>query len=331
MLLGVACTPGKISTPIDGGIWFSSNKGADWEQRVNVYADRVNNRNIADFNIMKLVFSPKDDRKIFAISEKSGLWLTWNAGNNWDQILESANIRDIAINPSNTRIVYAAVDNAVVKSEDEGANWKAVHTSDDVRNVITTITLHPRNANVIYASTRDGEILLSENGGVSWRIFSSIGGEVQKMQFHPQNDKLIYAGVYRQGLFVSSDDGENWSNFNEVFKDYEGSTDFRDFVLIPSGVIYASSYGLLRSLNQGKDWTSLPLISTTRDSNIHSLAVNPSNPLEIYYGTRSTFYRSIDGGFNWIPSSLPTTRSASTILINANNVNELYLGAQRTR
>jgi len=330
-LLGAACTPGRLSTPTDGGVWFSQDKGAHWVQRSVVYQDRLNTRTISDMNIRKLIFSSIDDRKLFAITEKSGLWMSWNAGNNWDQILGSTNIQDIVVHPTDPRTIYAAVDNAVVKSVDEGETWKAVHTSDDVRNAITTILLLPRNPNVVYATAQSGDILLSENAGVSWRIFSHIDGEVQKMQFHPSNDKIIYAGVHKKGLFISYDEGGHWESFDEKFKNYPNSNDFRDFELIPSGIIYASSYGLLRSLNQGKDWTSLPLISTTRDSNIYSLAVNPNNPLEIYYGTKSTFYRSVDGGFNWIPIAQPTTRATSDILINHTNTDDIYLGVQRSR
>ena len=149
------------------------------------------------------------------------------------------------------------------------------------------------------------------------------------MQFHPQKPDTIYAAIENVGLIRSLDDLKTWESFEEEFAEYDSSNVYRDFVLIPSGVVYASKHGLLRSLNHGKDWASLPLISGKNDSNIYALAVNPDNPLEIYYGTKSNFYHSIDGGFNWVPRTLPTTRTTSDILINPNNTDTIYMGVSQ--
>lgn len=331
VFLGAACTPGSLGVSDDAGVWFSANRGERWEQKSLVYADRTGRKTITDIDIHQLMASPQDNRKIFALSREGGLWMSWNAGNNWDLILPSSAINDLAIQPNNAKVYYVAAGSSIVKTENEGDTFKAVYTSDQKTNEITSLALHPKNYNLLYAGTIAGEILVSENAGVSWRVVTKLGSIIRRLAIHPNAAETMYAAVGNLGLARSTDQGKNWSYFTEDFKEFNGANDYRDFVLVPSGVVYASRYGLLRSLNQGRDWTSLPLLSDKGNSNIYTLAVNVNNPLELYYGTKSTFYRSVDGGFNWIPRALPSTRAATAILISPANADTIYLGVSRIR
>ena len=334
-LLGAACTPGSVSTTLrDGGAWFSSDKGENWEQKVLIYSDRTVSKTIADTDVKKIFFSSEDTRKIFAVTYKNGLWLSWNSGKNWDQIFASPDVLDAVVHPEESNVLYVASGPNVVKSEDEGSNWKAVYTSDSKNDFITSITVKPTNPAIVYASSSLGKLLISENNGVSWREIAANGDKIVKMQFHPASPNLLYAGFEKKGLASSTDAGASWGFYSELdedFSNYPGSREFRDFEFLPTGIIYASKFGLLRSLNQTRDWTALPLVSGKNDANILTITVNPENPLEIYYGTRNTFYYSLDGGFNWIPRRLPTARGATDIVINPNNVDEIYMGVTRFR
>ena len=321
--LGAACTPGVGGVAGDGGVWFSLNRGERWEQKVLIHADGASRQTINSLDFHKLVFSPQDSRKIFALSAQGGLWISWNAGNNWDLIISASGVNDIAIHPTQPRTFYVAVGASIAKTESDGDVFKAVYTNDQKLNEVASLALNPANPAILYAGTKNGQVLVSENSGASWREIAKLESAVEKLAIHPAKPDIMYAGISGRGLAQSTDKGKNWKFFE--------ASEFRDFVLIPTGIIYASRHGLLRSLNQGQDWVNLPLISDKNDSNIYSLAVNPKNPLEIFYGTRSTFYRSLDGGFNWIPRSLPTTRASLSILINPDNQDMIYLGVGRVR
>lgn len=333
VFLGAACTPGGAGVKQDGGAWLSFNRGERWEQKGLIFADRMSQKTIGDLDVSRLVFSPNDSRKIFALSYQGGLWISWNAGNNWNLIISASGVNDIAVNPANPRTFYVAVGSSIAKTENDGDVFKAIYTNDQKLNEVTSLALAPDNPNILYAGTRAGQILLSENAGASWREVSQLNAVVEKLAIHPNNPGIMYIGVSGKGLGQSTDKGKNWKFYSESgsFSSFSGASEFRDFTLIPTGIVYASRFGLLRSLNQGKDWVNLPLISDKNDSNIYSLAVNPKNPLEIYYGTRSTFYRSVDGGFNWIPRQLPSTRAALSILVNPDNQDIVYLGVGRVR
>jgi photosystem II stability/assembly factor-like uncharacterized protein len=330
-LLGVACTPGTIKTNPDGGVWVSTSKADTWDHRVTIFEDKVSRKTIGNVDVSELLFSPNDSRKIFAITKKNGLWVSWNGGYNWDLILPNTTVVDIVIHPNNTKRIYAAVGGNIALTEDEGVRWRSTYTSDDPRVTITSLVLNPENPSILYAATSLGDILISEDNGINWRVHAELENQLvlSRMEFHPNQQNTVYALASGKGLARSRDSGENWELFTEAFKEYSDSSDHRDFVLTPSGILYASKFGLLRSLNHGRDWTSLPLISGKRDANIHSLVVHPDDPLEIFYGTRFTVYHSVDGGFNWIPRQLPTTRAASALAINKETPGVLYMGVER--
>ena len=332
VFLGAACTPGAVQTEADGGVWVTQNKGETWEHRSTIFADRTSKKTIGSIDIKEIIFSSDDPDKVFAISDRAGLWVSWNKGHFWDLILSNMHITDIAIHPDNPKVIYAAIGSTIVVSGDQGIHWRSIYTSDDSSILITSIVLNPNNPNILLAATDSGDILISEDSGTFWRIYSSLGSVVlTDMEFHPTIQKTIYALVKGKGLVRSLDEGKNWEFFDEAFTEFAGTDDGRDFVLVPSGVVYASAFGLLRSLNHGKDWLELPLISGSHNANIYSLVVDPVNPLEVTYGTRSTLYHSIDGGFNWIPRMLPTTRTATELKIHPENPDLLYLGVSLAR
>lgn len=330
-LLGAACSPGQVNRSGDGGVWLTADKGENWRQKVLIYGDRTSSKTIADIAVQKLIFSPKDNRKILAVSPESGLWVSWNGGNNWDAALSAADVADAAISPDNPRIWYAAAGRAIAKTENEGEGWKAIYTTDQEKHNITALAMLPSKPAIIYAGTNRGHILFSEDYGRSWRTITRLTGAVKKLAVHPAGDNIIYAGLAGAGLAQSLDSGQNWKVLSQELAQFAGAGNFRDFVFTPTGLIYGYGNGLLRSLDQGEHWVALPLISSGQDTNIYSLAANPQNPLEIYYGTRSTFYHSLDGGFNWIPRSLPTTKTPLTILINPEDPAMIYLGVGRVK
>lgn len=333
VLLGAACTPRNVGSEPDGGVWVTSTNGEQWEQRSTIYEDKFSKKTMAEVNVKEFVFSPADPRKMFLVSRQAGLWFSWNQGYFWDLILPNSEVADLAIHPQNPSRLYAAVGSTIALSTDEGAHWRSTYTSDSPATLITSVAVNPGTPGTVYAATNSGDLLVSEDFGVSWRVHATLGPGIvlEKMRFHPSRPNTVYALVSGKGLARSEDAGENWSFFAEAFGAYPDANDPRDYALIPAGLVYASRYGLLRSLNQGKDWTSLPLISGARDANIYALAVNPGNPLEIFYGTTSTLYHSLDGGFNWIPRPLPSTRTAAALALYPKDPKLLFLGVRFPR
>ena len=74
----------------------------------------------------------------------------------------------------------------------------------------------------------------------------------------------------------------------------------------------------------------MKLITAPGGANIYGFAVNPQNDNEIYYtatiGTRSTFYKTADGGQNWVTKKLPSGQVPTVLRVHPSNPNMLYLG-----
>ena len=87
---------------------------------------------------------------------------------------------------------------------------------------VTTLTVDPRNSNIVYATIQEfdecGEETLykSVDGGMSWShsLFSNIGvsaGCILSLAVDPRNTNNLYAAFQRGGVFKSTDAGATWT------------------------------------------------------------------------------------------------------------------------
>ncbi|MBU8891481.1 MAG: hypothetical protein KOO66_01795 [Bacteroidales bacterium] len=118
-----------------------------------------------------------------------------------------------------------------------------------------------------------------------------MSGRITDLAGHPTNSKIIYAGTAGGGIWKSSDGGVM---FNSIFDDYNQS--IGTIAIDPSDpdhIIWAGT---------GETWT--------RNS------ISPGDGL----------YKSIDGGTNWKKVGFAESDHISSIQINPNNSNEVYVG-----
>ncbi|MEQ8245296.1 hypothetical protein [Fulvivirga sp.] len=118
-----------------------------------------------------------------------------------------------------------------------------------------------------------------------------MSGRITDLEAHPTNNRIIYAGTAGGGVWKSNDGG---ATFNPIFDEH------------------AQSIGVV--------------------------AVDPNDPDKvIWVGTGETWtrnstsvgdglYKSIDGGTNWKKVGFANSERISSIEINPNNSNEIYVG-----
>ena len=75
-------------------------------------------------------------------------------------------VSGFAVELSNPKIMYVAMRDGLFKSTDAGDTWKRV--GEELKN-LAVVTLNPRRANEVYASTSDEIIFKSVDGGVKWK------------------------------------------------------------------------------------------------------------------------------------------------------------------
>ena len=74
-------------------------------------------------------------------------------------------VNGFAVDPENPKVMYVAMRDGLFKSTDAGETWKRM--GDNIRN-LAAVTVNPRNPRQVYASTAEGAIFMTTDGGVKW-------------------------------------------------------------------------------------------------------------------------------------------------------------------
>lgn len=183
-----------------------------------------------------VVFHPTDNNTFWVGSPSGGIWKTINGGSSWTNLndnLSVLGVSDIAIDPTNTNIIYIATgdrdggsmwslgggqsaDNVsigVLKTTDGGATWNTTgltYAASSSKNVYRLL-IHPTDNQILLASTSDG-IYKSTNGGTSWTLKTS--NLWIDMEFKPGDPTIIYASSVGYGssyINRSTNTGDSWT------------------------------------------------------------------------------------------------------------------------
>ncbi len=172
-----------------------------------------------------------------------GIFKSTDGGNSWKQLsngLPPAIQANLAISPSNPRVLYASVAGAtqansvtgavnLFRSNDGGEHWflalngpeGASTTPRVVDNRplgrigggdLPTITIDPKNENVVYSVST--VMWRTEDGGVTWTAVRGApgGDDYQRVWINPNDPNTILA-IADQGAVISANRGVSWSNW----------------------------------------------------------------------------------------------------------------------
>ena len=250
-----------------------------------------------------------------ALTGGVGTWTELGPGN------IGGRTRAIAIDPTNTNVVYAGgVAGGIWKSTDRGATWQV---ADDLmlNLAVVSIVIDPNNTNVLYAGTGEGYfnsdatrglgIFKSTDAGATW---SQLAGTVEPavpfgaffrvndIVISPADSNRLYAAT-RFGVWRSTDAGSSWTNVlanpNQTGGapasngSFVGCTELAvrgDTGPDPNNDVIFAAFGsftpdgLFRSTDGGTTWSQL---GTASDLNVANqgrmaLAIAPSDNNVIY-------------------------------------------------
>ena len=326
--LGSSAGAGK-----DGAVYVSTNKGDMWQQRANVPSSTGSPRSIASLDTYALAMDPSDSKALYLGTVDNGLYFTYDKTANWQfaTSLGQVTVRDIAVDPVNRCLVYAAVANKLYKTEDCARSWNQVYYDNDLTILVNTVAIDQYDSKNVYIGTGRGEVIKSSDYGESWQTVGRFDASVRKVVISPQDSRIVFAGTLKKGVYRSVNSGVDWKELENLSKDFLSSVNFRDIMLSKSdaGVVYlASDYGIFRSSDYGDHWVTVNLITPEKDAVINAIAVSPKKSDEIYYVTYTTFYRSSDGGQNWATKKLPSARSGWRLLVDPDDTNIIYLSVR---
>jgi photosystem II stability/assembly factor-like uncharacterized protein len=193
----------------------------------------------------------RSDRRdvVYAGVRGGGLYRTNDAGRSWSRLGEgvlSDKIRALALDPSDANVVYVGTEPAsLCRSEDGGKSWKELagvrRLADErkwtypvpvIQPHIRSIAVDPRSSRKLCVAGQVGGVLLSDDGGDSWRdVRYPIDLDVHSVTFDPLRSNVVYAATgggenfpdptpppKGRPLYRSRDGGQSWESISETFR-----------------------------------------------------------------------------------------------------------------
>ncbi len=313
-----------------------------------------------DFPTTNPVQANRSGHSIFKSTNAAGDWAPSDSG------LAASLIIDLAFQPGNSSIIYAATDTGLFKSTDSGANWSLLPASPSF--IYSDLALDPVNPAIIYVATNGG-VFKSTDGGNSFTPSNNgIGTSVQTIVVNPVTPNILYATVGGGPYFKSVDGGASWSQnfvsgasrvdsitinpntpttlYADTNRGISRSTDsganwtelntgIPDFLSVNSltidpaqNVIYAATtFGIWKSAIGSNTWANIGNVFFS----VLSVAFDPTNASVLYANTAVQIRKSIDGGNSWNESNTgyPGTRIAS-LVVNPMQPSTLFIGTTST-
>jgi len=245
---------------------------------------------------------PSSSDKIF-LASLNGIYKSGDKGITWEKVYTGINPSQsaglcLAIDPSNPDTVFAGTLSGIAHSADGGATWDRPggRVSD---KVITRISVHPFDSQIILAGAAGKGIFKSSDGGATWTLCFSKASQaanvVLAINFAPSQPQIIYAGT-KSGVYKSMDGGESWESGGGMGL---GSTvEVRDLVVSPTDpdVVYlATRRGVFGTTNGGKQWQRLTFGLTFKGSNF--LAFDPLNAATVWMISDNRAFKSTAPSF----------------------------------
>ena len=245
--------PNRMLTQMGWDIMLSEDGGRTWnpiDLDRNFFSNPINTHILAD---------PQSPGVYYL--GIAGVYRSRNFGKTWEKRSEGlpkwqlgnqtaeASIRDLALDPQNTGILFAATRDTVWESQDAGLNWQyAGHIGEG--ESIRALAVHPHKPKELYAAAVDG-LYVSQDQGQNWdRViaFERTGRSYEsklRIRFAPDDPERFYL-VTGLELLETQDGGKSWQSIGKNLAGYPWFNDVAVDPSDPDGVYAATPWGMYR-------------------------------------------------------------------------------------
>jgi photosystem II stability/assembly factor-like uncharacterized protein len=342
-----------------GSLWKTNNNGTSFSPVFD---------NQGAYSIGSVKIDPSNNNIVWVGTGESnnqsnviygdGVYRSEDGGKSWKNmgLNKSEHIGGIAIDPTNSNVVYVAAygslrkdggERGIYKTTDGGKTWnRSLFVSDHTG--CFEVHIDPRNSNTVYAVAhqRQRKLFTGVGGGPETAIYRTTDGGAtwQKivkglpsddmgrigMAISPVNSDVLYALVQSKegsGLYKSVDRGSSWvkqSSYNPAYPFYMQKIycDPKD-----ENRLYSMDLFIQVSTDGGKSFK--PLGEKYKHVDNHALWIDPSDTKHLINGCDGGVYETWDQGQNWtFKNNIPIAEIYKVTTDNATPFYNVYAGSQ---
>jgi photosystem II stability/assembly factor-like uncharacterized protein len=333
-----------------GGVMRSDDSGKTFSPKSEI-DEKTSLENV---NVLSIAPSPISSNIVYVGTAKSGLFLSENSGDVWQPLdFPVVSIRNIVINPQNTQNMYVSgmeqSRGTIFRSDNAGEEFRKIYLEPQDGTDITALTLHPHNANTIYAGTSGGVVIRSSDGGQTWRNLFDIkdagyssSAAILNISFDAGDDRTIYVLADNNTVYKSRNGGQTFIDLkdlelkeklddeNEIKEDFSGTLySLAVNPAISGNLLVGTDDGIYQSVDYGYSWRAVNTIASTDGIPIYALAINPHNTNQIVYAAAKAVYTSM--GSSWAITDTTSNRTVSVIQHSLTQSNVVYLGLMKIK
>lgn len=300
----LAFQPGVSSTLYlanDGGVWKSSDSGANWASLNNGLATLQFYGGAAgpNFGTTPLIYGGTQDN---GLERYNGSSLDWPLVRQDDHIYT-------AIDFNNPNIAYTEQQfGDIQKTTDGGVTWVSATNGNNIAApFIAPYVMDSSNSNRLVAGTNQN-IFETTDGAANWHSISPDLGVSQALAIAPTNGNVIYAASNNNSLWVTTNASapvsptwnlRNTGLPNRFIKSIAiDPTNANRAVISFSGFAAGTGTGhVYLTNNAGVSWVNVS--GNLPDVPINSILIDARDVNAFYVGTDAGFFFTTDAGANW--------------------------------
>ncbi len=293
--------PGFQVVGNDGGIFISTDTGANWEHRpfpiTQFYTSEIDFQNPSNF---------------YGGAQDNGTWRTLTGNlDDWEHIFGGDGFVTL-VNP---------LDNAIFYGESQyggfaGSNGASAPSSDRY-NWNTPYIFDPNDPNVMYFGAE--KLFKSTDGGLAWTAISedlSNGptgqngvqyGTITTIAASLLNPDRLWAGTDDGNVWVTSNGGNDWTKVSAslpkrwVTRMVAGFPDENYALVCLSGFRHFDDMAhIYQTTDKGQTWQSVS--GNLPDLPVNDLVLDPLDPFNVWYiATDAGVFVTLNGGSSWQP------------------------------
>jgi photosystem II stability/assembly factor-like uncharacterized protein/subtilisin-like proprotein convertase family protein len=266
--------------------------------------------------LSNIAIDPNNDNHLIVTSLGGGLWKTLDEGSTWTPLFDqesSMSLQSAMISHGNADHYYVG-GSGIWKSEDGGMTFTKLNGPS---STIYSIIQDPNNADIVLASSRNGRVYRTTDGGATWtNVLVQSNRYLYDLEFKPGDPNTVYTGGRDGAMYMSADQGLSWTAITgpwNTSRDIMFATTADDpnylYVLQEKSGGFGALY---LSIDGGNTWTTQSSDNAGNNNimgyNLNQtggqaprdmdIVVNPRDKTEVHVAGIMTF-KSTDSGVTW--------------------------------